>query len=607
VLVLQNRGMSYQHSMESSPIDYEAIRASLDFSGLTPQNAAVVDSPTGQSQPYEPIICEFPAEYSHGVQVLRLPPCSPARPSPISEETYQREFRLIEYPAPLLDDGSAVVPWENRDNADLLSVASPAHADQPTLAEVAHFLHSHLMPVAQHFAVFDSSLRDCRRLYNSLQEATAANAQTCVGQLHELWRTLGQISRETAEMSQENSRDLTNIRDRFNDLVAKHLPEQAAVVQHNLQHVVRECERRFHEQDSRLQELFATAQQHSHSSARLNESFRALADNFRRYDSLMSENSGSLNQRETHCKMLDLMASIAEVRETSRHFQDEIPRTFVTRHEFDAVLDRLNKLEASLTGIPKSRSEWIDTTENILHTLCTDYDDNFERCNEQFAILGKDLRDLRGRLDSQPYPMQHDQALSSTSIPDGGRESQDHYSHGLLHNLELVGSSVRALSDRLQYLDGTVTHIVSRLRDCELGLSAYEKTIIPVQRLQTLEEDIREIANLLPSIEEVKHDCCLLRDRLDCMDKRETSRLAQPPVIPPVMMVRHSAPSAVTTHTQVIPPVQPSLMDQPSSSTEDLRIPAVDHIQSNPNAENSAFSQPHASNSSQLWVRIFVI
>ena len=208
--------MDHTHHVEYSPVDYDTLRESLNFSDETPEmtpervlpNIGYGDGSSSSTLSALPgtIFQPFGDNFTQRTQVLLLPPCSPPKQIAFSAEMEPRNVQLKEYPAPLPKTGArqfSSLPPE---------LAAEVGNTHPTFAQVRDFVGTSMMPLNTELVSLQKLVQDYGLTINGLQDVAIANQGMIFEKFQEVWNTLTKASTELANGHKENFNDLATFR-----------------------------------------------------------------------------------------------------------------------------------------------------------------------------------------------------------------------------------------------------------------------------------------------------------------------------------------------------------------------------------------------------------
>ena len=246
------------NTFEHSPIDYDVIRNSLDFANLTPPHFVAADSGGPSEVEQEvPLIYEFSADYMQSWQALRLPPCSPPRELPQVVDMEQDSLHLKPYPTLASDSragcGFTLPPDEE----------PPLLESHPTFSEVADYVRTSLVPYSKHFDKVYGHIVEVRESLLALKETSSANGAIFCAKVADLWHHLSNMSRELEEADRFLVKDISDSRDKFNELVGRFLPDSFCAIQQQFQSLFSQCANRLLDSEKRIQEVTPLVEQNA--------------------------------------------------------------------------------------------------------------------------------------------------------------------------------------------------------------------------------------------------------------------------------------------------------------------------------------------------------
>ena len=306
--------MDHSNNCGYSPIDYGALRESLNFTGLTPERALpqigfhgdVAETSTSSTALTgsidQPLSETHSPDYAQRTQVLFLPPCSPARQITFLAEMEPKSLQLRKFPSPLPETGAEhtyTLPPEP---------GTEVGNSHPTFAQVRDFVGTSVLPLSTGLQSLHKSVHEHGLTINGLQDVAIANQGMLFEKFQEVWTALTSASAELAAGHQETSCDLATFRTKFNDLVQTYLPEQVSLLHHNLHSL-------FSEADKKFQEICPKLEQNILNCNEVFGHVQQLAHDFASFSSQVSVSTKNVVPPEFLAQFAQLQIELAQLRE----------------------------------------------------------------------------------------------------------------------------------------------------------------------------------------------------------------------------------------------------------------------------------------------------
>jgi len=474
---MENHPQTRLQPMEYSPIDYDVIRQSLHFSD-SPSPQGTGFSPPGQSLEFQRLEHRLPDEYVQGLGNLALPTCSPPRQLPLLE--YNANMAVMAYPAPLPEP-------EYRFEERTPPRNVPNYGDNhPTFQQVVDYVHQLLTPIEEKVDYLVRISHEDRSNINRLQEASVNNESLLIQRCDQIWSHIVESSRITAENFASSGQDLSEFRNRFNELIGNNLPEYFGKVQQSLCGLSDSHADRFRDFEQRYQDL----------SLRM--------ENVGRYCQQLFDNIQNLTKNVTFLHTRARDSDSATDSQVADQIRDLCQNVSVLERKFATLQTLVQSCEGrfALREFGLSLNDRISTAESfhadITHTV--------RDMQNTFANLQTLLSENR-----QNIPVEKQRGVGDCPLT--SENAQD-----LRPTL--------MLTNRVQFLDSFVANLEKRVSSLETQFVSLEKTRVYSQTIQRMDEDIRDIGDTISTYGQLEADVKAARAEISALQLAQKAYMA---------------------------------------------------------------------------------
>jgi len=366
---------------------------------------------------------------------------------------------------------------------------------------------------------------------NGLQQACVQNEHSFVERIREISQHLSDVSLEMAAASRESFHDLSQIRDRFNELISNQLPETFANIQNNLSSLARECDTRFLGQESKLQEVAFRIQESSQYCQQLYGTIEGLRQSIVEIQARVRHPPDMPPEPVHNSQLRDIYALIHELRSTVSEQQGEFIRL---KQDLSVVQKKAEISEnVSLTCQQKigaaenqlaSMQNSCQTVDNYVQQFGSELQVLAAKNQDNFVLLQNEITHVKNRQHLNPNYGAGVPGLGIT--PSASGSIPPNIPANGLDFPTLLGQTNRVVSfltDQVKLLDQTIFGINAKMQTQADKILALERAEVPPQRLQRIDEDMSSIMETLSYLESFDLQVQNFSQRLVSLEKtRET-------------------------------------------------------------------------------------